>query len=242
MKTYTKLCILTGLIALCAQSQSHAMAAAFVRRCGIAVVPVSIYAGFLIGKKKSEPSIPDVIIPEQDMFIQAKFNMLSHKERVAIAHNIQNFTVSGDCTGCYLPYTQFSNAVRTLKIHESNSGIRHTINLSRADLYQANIAHAHMPNGRFERAILTGANCTRTNLEGANLKFSDLQETDFTGANLARADFTHAETYKTNLTGANIVGAHISKKQLEDCIVCNTLRSRWHGFSSYVDNRDCKKK
>ena len=75
------------------------------------------------------------------------------------------------------------------------AALKSRANLSRADLYGANLS----------RADLSGAN-----LYGANLSRADLSGANLSGANLSRANLSRANLSGANLSGAELSGVKIS--------------------------------
>jgi len=82
-------------------------------------------------------------------------------------------------------------------------------NLTRADLYGADLTRANLYGANLYGADLTRANLTRANLTGA-----DLTRTDLTRANLTRANLTGADLTRANLTGADLTGADLTRANL----------------------------
>ena len=70
--------------------------------------------------------------------------------------------------------------------------------LSRADLYRADLSGAN----------LSRADLYRADLSGANLSRADLSRADFSGANLSRANLYRADLYRADLSGADFSGAY----------------------------------
>ena len=102
------------------------------------------------------------------------------------------------------------------------------------------INHASLPQARFDRANLRGANfsfaimqlvslqdtdLTLANLEGAHLHAANLKNTNLTLANLQRVNFVDADLRGANLRGANLtdaifIGAKMANATWSDGRVC----------------------
>jgi uncharacterized protein YjbI with pentapeptide repeats len=77
--------------------------------------------------------------------------------------------------------------------------------LSKVNLYGANLSRANL-----SRANLYRANLSRANLSKANLSRVDLIGANFIGANLSRVDLVEANLYGANLIDANLSRANLS--------------------------------
>jgi hypothetical protein len=91
--------------------------------------------------------------------------------------------------------------------------------LSRANLYGANLSRADLSRAELSRANLSGANLSRAdlsraNLSRANLSGADLSGADLYGANLSRANLSGANLYRANLSGADLSGANLYRAEL----------------------------
>ncbi len=96
--------------------------------------------------------------------------------------------------------------------HASRSLRRHTgatadgsVDLTGADLIDANMSGALLTNARMQGASLTGANLTQVDWQGA-----DLSGLDLAGADLAGVDLTNVNLTRTDLTGANLAGVSLT--------------------------------
>jgi uncharacterized protein YjbI with pentapeptide repeats len=103
--------------------------------------------------------------------------------------------------------------------------LKHAIlNLSGADLSEANLSGANLSGVELSEANLSGANLSRAdlseadlsfdNLSGANLSGADLSETDLSGANLSGADLSEAKLSEADLSWVNLNEAHLSRADL----------------------------
>lgn len=88
------------------------------------------------------------------------------------------------------------------------------IQLSKADLIEANLKGAdlraaHLSYANLSQAVLRGASLENARLKGANLRGANLQR-----ANLRNADLTGADLREANLKGACLRGAELWKAKL----------------------------
>jgi len=83
--------------------------------------------------------------------------------------------------------------------------IEQQINLSYADLFEANLN-----NVDFTGTNLDKANFSNANLQGAIFTYASLIEADFREANLKGADFHEANLTGANLDGAYLIGTNLS--------------------------------
>jgi hypothetical protein len=81
--------------------------------------------------------------------------------------------------------------------------------LSGADLSRANLYGANLYGADLSRANLYGANLYGANLSGANLSGANLYGADLSGANLSRANLSGANLYGADLSGANLSRANL---------------------------------
>jgi len=92
------------------------------------------------------------------------------------------------------------------------------INLSKADLREANLIRTELSD-----ANLCGANLCRADLTGADLRRTKLQGTNLRGANLREADLTGADLREANLYGANLRRTNLTGADLKEANLCETL-------------------
>jgi uncharacterized protein YjbI with pentapeptide repeats len=102
------------------------------------------------------------------------------------------------------------------------------INLSGADLRDANLFRADLEDadlsgGNLFRANLFHANLSRASLFGADLSFANLTDADLGGANLTDADLGGANLEDANLTGANLEDADVSDANLTDAVLADAF-------------------
>lgn len=79
--------------------------------------------------------------------------------------------------------------------------------LSRAYLFEANLAGANLSDTDLSRACLIGANLTGANLTGADLQGAYASGANFSQANLSQADLGGADLSQANLTQADLTQA-----------------------------------
>jgi len=87
-------------------------------------------------------------------------------------------------------------------------------NLSRANLFGANLSGADLSRANLFGANLFGANLSRANLSRANLFGADLSGADLFGADLSGANLFGANLSGADLSGANLFGADLSGANL----------------------------
>lgn len=104
-----------------------------------------------------------------------------------------------------------------------NSGV--IIDLSSANLYQADLSFANLYQANLYQANLIWANLTGANLTGANLIWSNLTWANLTGANLTWANLFMSRIIRTNFNNANLTGAcikdwHINSETNLNEVIC----------------------
>ena len=77
--------------------------------------------------------------------------------------------------------------------------VKEGVNLSGADLYEANLSGANLSGSNLYLAYLSGANLSGANLSGADLSGADLSRAYLFGANLSGADLSGAKGINKNL-------------------------------------------
>jgi len=90
--------------------------------------------------------------------------------------------------------------------------INDKLDLSEADLSEANLSGAD----------LSEANLSGADLFEANLSEADLPEADLSEADLSEADLSWANLSEANLYGANLYGADLSEANLSGADLCHT--------------------
>ena len=103
----------------------------------------------------------------------------------------------------------------------------------RANLADADLAHAN----------LAGAYLARANLAGANLADADLAGANLAGAYLARANLAHANLAGAYLAGANLARANLAGAYLAGAYLAGAsgivlLTETDHGYRVYATRRD----
>ena len=94
-----------------------------------------------------------------------------------------------------------------------------TVDLSGADLQDANLSGKDLEASNLQGADLRGANLENTQLQGANLRDAKLEgaviiNTDLRGADLRNVDLQQADFYYADLSGANLKGTNWHGKDL----------------------------
>jgi hypothetical protein len=89
------------------------------------------------------------------------------------------------------------------------------------ELREANLGRVNLSGAQLWDADFTGANVARANLRwgnftDANLSKADLREADLTGANLIGANLKEANLSRANLAGANFMQAHLWGSNLSE--------------------------
>ena len=90
------------------------------------------------------------------------------------------------------------------------------LNLSGANLSDADLSDANLRGANLSDANLRGANLSGANLSSANLSDANLIRSYLRGANLIRANLRGANLIRANLSGANLSGANLSSAYLSD--------------------------
>ena len=98
-------------------------------------------------------------------------------------------------------------------------------NLYQANLYQANLSGANLSGANLIWANLTGANLIWSNLIWSNLTWANLTGANLTGANLTWANLFMSRIIRTNFNNANLTGAcikdwHINSETNLNEVIC----------------------
>ncbi|MGB7378282.1 MAG: pentapeptide repeat-containing protein, partial [Rivularia sp. (in: cyanobacteria)] len=119
-------------------------------------------------------------------------------------------------------------------------------NFGDADLRYANFNNADLNNADLRTANLSGANLSKVKLNNANLSFNDLSSvnlsfSDLSSANLSGANLTEAKVVAADLGDANLSGAKLNNANLSGANLSNTnlTKAKASGAdlgSSYLNN------
>ena len=121
--------------------------------------------------------------------------------------------VAGILAQSIIPTASFADHLEPKETEIRPGGdLAHT-NLSRADLFGANLRVANLRNANLSGADLGGAKLRGANLSNANLS----------GANLGSADLNSANLSNANLSGANLGFADLGRARLKG-ITARNLR------------------
>ena len=105
--------------------------------------------------------------------------------------------------------------------------------LLRADLSKANLTRADLSGVALNVAKLTGANLALANLQGADLQGADLQGADLAGLYMEGADLSGADLSGADLTHADLSGVRLAETILRDAKLCSC---RVRGLSAWDVN------
>ncbi|MDJ0660188.1 MAG: pentapeptide repeat-containing protein [Crocosphaera sp.] len=136
-------------------------------------------------------------------------------------NNLYRLELDRECVGCdlegvNLPRENFGLKYRIprssspLSISPFGMDKAKPVNLTRANLSNANLYQSDLSSIILENANLTQANLSETDLEAANLKGANLEKTNLENANLKGADLENA-----NLRGTNLKGVHLEETHLK---------------------------
>jgi uncharacterized protein YjbI with pentapeptide repeats len=90
------------------------------------------------------------------------------------------------------------------------------IDLTDANLQNANLTGANLIFSNLTNANLQGANLNMANLTGATLNEANLNNANLIYANLINVELIDTKMNQTNLTGANLVGVNFSDAEIKD--------------------------
>jgi uncharacterized protein YjbI with pentapeptide repeats len=108
--------------------------------------------------------------------------------------------------------------LRGLRIPEDTSGLRMSgkrLDLSMAELNQADLHETHLEGAVFYEAYMLWADLSRAHLEGADLSFAHLNEADLSEAHLDGADLIGTQLEGANLRSAQMKKVYLSGVYLE---------------------------
>ena len=108
--------------------------------------------------------------------------------------------------------------------------------LSDANLRGADLSDANLRGANLSYANLRGANLRGANLRGANLSYADLSDANLSGANLRGANLSDANLSGANLSGANLIDANLSYANLSGANLsyANLRGANLRGAKGYV--------
>jgi uncharacterized protein YjbI with pentapeptide repeats len=111
-------------------------------------------------------------------------------------------------------------------------------NLVRADLGDANLNEANLVRADLSGSNLSGTDLTDADLSGTNLSNADLSGTDLSDANLVRADLSDANLNEANLVRADLSGSNLSDADLTDADLSGTNLSNADLSGTDLSNAD----
>jgi uncharacterized protein YjbI with pentapeptide repeats len=116
-------------------------------------------------------------------------------------------------------------------------------NLSRADLSIANLRGVDLSGANLNRADLSGANLSRADLSEANLILADLSEANLTeaglgAANLTRANLSGARLRRANLILANLSGADLSGADLYEAKFASAIMPNQQKYEDWIKTQE----
>jgi uncharacterized protein YjbI with pentapeptide repeats len=89
-------------------------------------------------------------------------------------------------------------------------------NLSGADLSNANLPASNLSNANLPNSNLSHSNLSDANLDSADLAYADLRDSDLSDANLRGGDLSDANLSDANLRGATLQQANLVKSDLSE--------------------------
>jgi hypothetical protein len=121
--------------------------------------------------------------------------------------------------------------------HDAESIDLSRANLREADLKYINLSKADLRKANFYGANLIVANLRGADLSGANLSRANLSKTNLSGANLRGADLSEANLTRANLSGANLSEANLTKVFFNGAEFAGADFSRaWIGGTNFAEN------
>lgn len=106
------------------------------------------------------------------------------------------------------------------------------INLSEANLREADFTDGFLSNADLSKADLKDANLSGVRLVGANLSGADLTQANLSGVNLEGANLNEARLRSANLSGVNLKGANLNHASLVGTIFADTELTNVKGLDS----------
>ena len=92
------------------------------------------------------------------------------------------------------------------------------INLTGADLQEAELWGSDLNGVWLLEANLCGANLRHAQLKGVSLGKANLSGANFMGAGFIRADSKESYLYLAIINGANFFGSNLTQKQIDECV------------------------
>lgn len=177
---------------------------------GVSIGPSNVFAGKDLtrtdfsgfdfsGYDLSQTDLSQALISGETKFVNAKLS-----DGVAHGINLSGHTFPPQ-------YTQFkSKDLRYANLSR--------VNLFEADLEGSRFDHATLDEANLSGAILAGADFTDAQLRHATLP-ADLRQVTLVGANLTGVDLSSANLQGTNLTDAQLIDVNLSAAQLQQAIL-----------------------
>lgn len=168
--------------------------------------------------------------------ITGEQSLLKFLQRRFGKEEIQNFSFKGmDLSGLNFFRANFKGCgdVSHANFSHCNLGLTfgfskaEGVNLSGANLQQANFAGVNLDGANLSEAHadytnFSGASLIRSNLQDTQLKFALFTWANLTQANLQRTNAMHAHFYEADLTNANITNSILIEAKLNSATLINT--------------------
>lgn len=137
-------------------------------------------------------------------------------DRACRGCDLQGINLSGESLG-----SKYRLPLRNGPLAVGPEGLNYVgpVDLTGANLQNANFSWANLRQVIFNQANLTAANLAQTNLEEAQFVEANLSQADLQGADLRGANLQGANLRGANLSGANLQDANLTGADLADITV-----------------------
>jgi len=148
-----------------------------------------------------------------------------------------------EVAGPSVPHGKATDIAAVLTVIARRDGARHRqevdrIDLSGANLEQANLSNADLSKANLSGTIMSNADLSKANLSGAILSNADLSNADLHDANLSDAILSNADLFDADLSNADLSDAGLSDANLSDAILARANLSDANLFNANLRGTD----
>ncbi len=158
-----------------------------------------------IAKRKSDDNQPDPVGREEKELLNSETCVI----RATTLSILRRLGEDGERKGNVIQFLEETGIMSKLHLDLSGANLSEA-NLSGANLKGAQLSESNLSGANLHKANLNGANLRKANLDHAQLHEANLSNTYLKGANLHASDLSKAYLCNAQITGANLHKANLT--------------------------------